>query len=112
MGQNCGRGGTVADGVPRALRCFTHHLGPEVLFGILCMAYKRLLFRSSAREKILHGAALVDAVRVTLGPKSVRISARWCRRYVRGISSCSPSGAQQPCTARVGTRPDRRAGEW
>ena len=35
------------------------------------MAYKQVLFRSEAREKILRGAtALVDAVRVTLGPKS------------------------------------------
>ena len=35
------------------------------------MAYKQLLFRSEAREKILRGAtALADAVRVTLGPKS------------------------------------------
>src|SRR5512138_3228996 len=35
------------------------------------MAYKRVLFRSEAREKILRGAsALADAVRVTLGPKS------------------------------------------
>lgn len=35
------------------------------------MAYKQVLFRSEAREKILHGAsALADAVRVTLGPKS------------------------------------------
>ena len=35
------------------------------------MAYKQVLFRSDAREKILRGAAaLADAVRVTLGPKS------------------------------------------
>ncbi len=35
------------------------------------MAYKRVLFRSEAREKILRGSAtLADAVRVTLGPKS------------------------------------------
>jgi chaperonin GroEL len=35
------------------------------------MAFKQFLFRSAAREKILHGAtALADAVRVTLGPKS------------------------------------------
>ena len=35
------------------------------------MAYKHLLFRSEAREKILRGAmALTDAVRVTLGPRS------------------------------------------
>ena len=35
------------------------------------MAFKQVLFRSAAREKILQGAtALADAVRVTLGPKS------------------------------------------
>jgi chaperonin GroEL len=35
------------------------------------MAHKRVLFRSAAREKILHGATLLaDAVRITLGPKS------------------------------------------
>jgi chaperonin GroEL len=35
------------------------------------MAFKQLLFRSDAREKVLRGAtALADAVRVTLGPKS------------------------------------------
>jgi chaperonin GroEL len=35
------------------------------------MAHKQLLFRASAREKLLRGAeALTDAIRVTLGPKS------------------------------------------
>ena len=35
------------------------------------MGHKQVLFRSEAREKILHGAtALADAIRVTLGPKS------------------------------------------
>ena len=35
------------------------------------MAYKQVLFRSEAREKVLRGSAtLADAVRVTLGPKS------------------------------------------
>ena len=35
------------------------------------MAHKQVLFRSAAREKILHGATLLaDAVRITLGPKS------------------------------------------
>src|SRR5574342_520150 len=35
------------------------------------MAFKEVLFRSEAREKVLHGAStLADAVRVTLGPKS------------------------------------------
>lgn len=44
------------------------------------MAHKQVLFRSEAREKILHGAtALADAVRVTLGPKSksVLIEKKW-----------------------------------
>ncbi len=35
------------------------------------MAHKQVLFRSAAREKILHGATLLaDAIRITLGPKS------------------------------------------
>src|SRR3990172_1429304 len=44
------------------------------------MAYKQVLFRSAAREKILRGATmLVDAVRVTLGPKSksVLMQKKW-----------------------------------
>ena len=35
------------------------------------MAYKKLLFRSEARESLLRGTgALTDAVRITLGPRS------------------------------------------
>jgi chaperonin GroEL len=48
--------------------------------GATQMAYKQVLFRSAAREKVLRGATqLVDAVRVTLGPrsKSVSIEKRW-----------------------------------
>jgi chaperonin GroEL len=44
------------------------------------MAHKQILFRSAAREKILHGATLLaDAVRITLGPKSksVLIQKTW-----------------------------------
>lgn len=44
------------------------------------MPYKKLLFRSAAREKILHGASqLADAVGITLGPKSksVLIQRKW-----------------------------------
>jgi chaperonin GroEL len=44
------------------------------------MAHKQILFRSTAREKILRGAtALADAVRLTLGPKSksVLIQKKW-----------------------------------
>lgn len=44
------------------------------------MAHKQVLFRSTAREKILRGTSqLADAVRVTLGPrsKSVLIEKKW-----------------------------------
>lgn len=44
------------------------------------MAYKHVMFRSAAREKVLRGAGqLADAVRVTLGPKSksVLIQRKW-----------------------------------
>ena len=44
------------------------------------MVHKQILFHSAAREKILRGtAALADAVRVTLGPKSksVLIQKKW-----------------------------------
>ncbi len=44
------------------------------------MPHKQLLFKAAAREKILQGATmLVDAVRVTLGPKSkcVLIEKKW-----------------------------------
>jgi chaperonin GroEL len=44
------------------------------------MAYKHVMFQSAAREKILRGATqLVDAIRVTLGPKSksVLIQKKW-----------------------------------
>jgi chaperonin GroEL len=44
------------------------------------MSHKQILFRSTAREKILRGAtALADAVRLTLGPKSksVLIQKKW-----------------------------------
>ena len=49
------------------------------------MSSKRLMFRSAAREKVLAGAgALVDAVRITLGPKSkcVLIQKKWGRPLV------------------------------
>jgi chaperonin GroEL len=44
------------------------------------MAHKKVMFRSEAREKVLRGAnQLVDAIRVTLGPKSksVLIQRKW-----------------------------------
>jgi chaperonin GroEL len=49
------------------------------------MPHKHLLFRSEAREKILRGAAAIaDAVRVTLGPKSrcVLIERKWGKPLV------------------------------
>lgn len=49
------------------------------------MAHKQLLFRSEAREKILRGAtALIDAIRMTLGPKSkcVLFEKKWGRPLV------------------------------
>ncbi len=44
------------------------------------MSYKHVMFHSAAREKVLRGATqLVDAIRVTLGPKSksVLIQKKW-----------------------------------
>ena len=44
------------------------------------MAYKQVLFRSAARDKVLRGASqLADAIRVTLGPrsKSVLMQKKW-----------------------------------
>ena len=49
------------------------------------MASKQLLFRSEAREKVLKGAAaLTDALRVTLGPKSksVLVEKKWGKPIV------------------------------
>lgn len=49
------------------------------------MSHTRLLFEADAREKVLHGAAaLADAVRVTLGPRSrsVLIGRRWGKPVV------------------------------
>jgi len=49
------------------------------------MPFKRLLFKSAAREKVLKGAtALTEAVRVTLGPKSkcILIEKKWGRPIV------------------------------
>src|SRR6185436_17527828 len=49
------------------------------------MSQKHLLFRSEAREKVLRGAAAIaDAVRVTLGPKSkcVLIEKKWGKPIV------------------------------
>jgi chaperonin GroEL len=49
------------------------------------MAYKQLFFRAEAREKVIKGAAaLADALRITLGPKSkcVLIGKKWGRPLV------------------------------
>ena len=49
------------------------------------MPHKQLLFRSEAREKVLRGAAAIaDAVRVTLGPRSkcVLIEKKWGKPIV------------------------------
>ena len=49
------------------------------------MPHKQLLFRSEARERVLRGAAAIaDAVRVTLGPKSrsVLIEKKWGKPLV------------------------------
>src|ERR1043166_3227075 len=49
------------------------------------MPFKQLFFRAEAREKIVRGAAaLADAVRVTLGPRSkcVLIEKKWGRPLV------------------------------
>ena len=49
------------------------------------MPHKHLLFRSEAREKVLHGAAAIaDALRVTLGPRSrsVLIEKKWGKPIV------------------------------
>jgi chaperonin GroEL len=49
------------------------------------MPHKHVLFRSEAREKVLHGAAAIaDAVRVTLGPRSrsVLIEKKWGKPIV------------------------------
>lgn len=45
------------------------------------MSSKRLLFKSAAREKVLSGVTLADAVRITLGPKSksLLIQKKWGR---------------------------------
>lgn len=49
------------------------------------MSYKKILFRDSAREKILKGATLLnDTIRITLGPKSksVLIEKKWGKPIV------------------------------
>jgi chaperonin GroEL len=59
--------------------------GDRVVTGGVIMPHKHLLFRSEAREKVLRGAAAIaDAVRVTLGPRSkcVLIEKKWGKPIV------------------------------
>jgi chaperonin GroEL len=73
------------DGIPAPARSVG---GPDRIrqpFRMSPMNEKKLLFRSEAREKILHGTgALAEAVRVTLGPRSraVLIERKWGRPLV------------------------------
>ena len=79
------------------------------------MSSKRLLFRSAAREKILSGAAaLADAVRITLGPKSkcVLIQKKWGRPIVcnDGITIAKEIELEDP-EANLGAQMIREAAE-
>ena len=85
------------------------------------MAHKQILFRSTAREKILRGATqLADAIRVTLGPKSksVLIQKKWgaplvCNDGVdhrQGNRSQGSGGEPRRAGAAPGGREDRRSG--
>jgi chaperonin GroEL len=79
------------------------------------MAAKRLLFRSAAREKVLSGAAaLADAVRITLGPKSkcVLIQKKWGRPIVcnDGITIAKEIEIEDP-EANLGAQMIREAAE-
>jgi chaperonin GroEL len=79
------------------------------------VAAKRLLFRSAAREKILSGAAaLADAVRITLGPKSkcVLIQKKWARPIVcnDGITIAKEIELEDP-EANLGAQMIREASE-
>jgi chaperonin GroEL len=79
------------------------------------MAGKRLYFRSAAREKILAGStALVDAIRITLGPKSkcVLIQKKWGRPIVcnDGITIAKEIELEDP-EANLGAQMIREASE-
>jgi chaperonin GroEL len=79
------------------------------------MGAKRLLFRSSAREKVLTGAtALADAIRITLGPKSkcVLIQKKWGRPIVcnDGITIAKEVQLEDP-EENVGAQMIREAAE-
>lgn len=79
------------------------------------MPSKQLLFRSAAREKVLSGAAaLADAVRITLGPKSkcVLIQRKWGRPIVcnDGITIAKEIELEDP-EANLGAQMIREAAE-
>jgi chaperonin GroEL len=79
------------------------------------MAYKQLLFRSAAREKVLEGATLLaDAVRVTLGPKAkcVLIEKKWGTPIVcnDGVTIAKELELKDP-EANLGARMIRQAAE-
>ena len=77
------------------------------------MAHKQVLFRSAAREKILRGATqLVDAIRVTLGPRSkaVLIERKWGAPLVcnDGVTIAKEFELKRP--RRESRRPDAAPG--
>jgi len=79
------------------------------------MTAKQILFRSQAREKILHGAAqLADAVRITLGPKSksVLIQKKWGTPLVcnDGVTIAKETELEDPVED-LGARMLRQAAE-
>jgi chaperonin GroEL len=79
------------------------------------VAAKKLLFRSAAREKVLSGAAaLADAVRITLGPKSkcVLIQKKWGKPIVcnDGITIAKEIELKDP-EANLGAQMIREAAE-
>ena len=79
------------------------------------MPHKHLMFRSEAREKVLHGAAAIaDAVRVTLGPKSrcVLIERKWGKPLVcnDGVTIAKEFALEDP-TENLGAQMLRGAAE-
>jgi chaperonin GroEL len=79
------------------------------------MSAKQVLFRSAAREKVLHGATqLADAVRITLGPKSksVLIQKKWGTPVVcnDGVTIAKEMELEDP-EANLGAQMLRQAAE-
>ena len=79
------------------------------------MAYKQVLFRAEARDKVLRGAAaLTEAVRVTLGPKSkcVLIGKKWGNPVVcnDGVTIAREFELKDP-TEQLGVQMMRQAAE-